>query len=33
MQDGQIIERGNHQQLIEIENGNYQRLIKLQEIA
>ncbi|HTB51393.1 MAG TPA: ABC transporter ATP-binding protein [Ferruginibacter sp.] len=33
LQDGKIIEKGNHQQLVEIENGNYQRLIKLQEIA
>jgi subfamily B ATP-binding cassette protein MsbA len=33
MQDGQIIERGNHHQLLEIENGNYQRLIKLQELV
>jgi subfamily B ATP-binding cassette protein MsbA len=33
MQDGKIIERGNHHQLLEIENGNYQRLIKLQELV
>jgi ATP-binding cassette, subfamily B, bacterial MsbA len=33
MQDGKIIERGNHQQLLGIENGNYQRLIKLQELV
>ncbi len=33
MQDGKIIERGSHQQLLGIENGNYQRLIKLQELV
>jgi ATP-binding cassette, subfamily B, bacterial MsbA len=33
MQDGQIIERGNHHELTEIEEGTYRKLTRLQKIA
>jgi subfamily B ATP-binding cassette protein MsbA len=33
MQDGQIIERGSHDDLIEVEEGVYKRLTQLQKIA
>ena len=33
MQDGQIIERGSHNDLIEVEEGVYRRLTQLQKIA
>jgi len=33
MQDGQIIERGSHDDLIEVEEGVYRRLTQLQKIA
>ena len=33
LQDGRIVERGNHTELIEIEGSIYQRLTSLQKIA
>jgi subfamily B ATP-binding cassette protein MsbA len=33
LQDGRIVERGNHNELIEIEGSIYQRLTSLQKIA
>jgi ATP-binding cassette, subfamily B, bacterial MsbA len=33
MQDGQIIERGSHNELTEIEEGTYRKLTRLQKIA
>ena len=32
MQDGQIIERGSHNDLIEVEEGVYRRLTQLQKL-
>ncbi len=33
LHEGEIIERGHHNELVEIEEGNYRKLTKMQQIA